>query len=144
MTAFAARNGDIGGGTALTALAASTYNLGVGIGWRRFAVSGDVAKVTAAGSPLGGRESAAVALSYNLKRFTGRVAVDADRGDGTQLAALAHKDNMAVDVGGAYSLSRSIALTGGVRYKIEHDRLSTLTDQRRDSQAVYIGTAFKF
>ena len=85
-----------------------------------------------------------MALSYNLKRFTGRVAVDADRGDGTQLAALAHKDNMAVDVGGAYSLSRSIALTGGVRYKIEHDRLSTLTDQRRDSQAVYIGTAFKF
>lgn len=144
VTAFAARNGDIGGGTALTALAASTYNLGVGIGWRRFAVSGDVAKVTAAGSPLGGRESAAVALSYNLKRFTGRVAVDADRGDGTQLAALAHKDNMAVDVGGAYSLSRSVALTGGVRYKIEHDRMSTLTDQRRDSQAVYIGTAFKF
>ena len=124
VTAAAARNGDVGGGAALTALATSTYNLGVGIGWRRFAVSGDVAKVSAEGSPLGGRESAAVALSYNLKRFTGRVAVDADRGDGTQLAALARKDNVALDLGGAYSLSRSIALTGGVRYKIEHDRLS--------------------
>jgi hypothetical protein len=35
-------------------------------------------------------------------------------------------------------------VTGGVRYKIQHDRLEPLTDQRRDSQAVYIGTAFRF
>ena len=43
-----------------------------------------------------------------------------------------------------YSLSRRIALTGGVRYNIERDRLSALQDDRRDSQAVYVGTAFKF
>jgi hypothetical protein len=125
-------------------LTPATYNLGVALGWRRFAVSGDLAKVTGSGSPLGGRESAAVALSYNLKRFTGRVALGADRGDGTQVPALVQKDNMAVDVGGAYSLTRNLAVTGGVRYKVEHDRLSTLADQRRDSQAVYVGTAFKF
>lgn len=128
----------------LTALTPATYNLGVALGWRRFAMSGDVAKVTASGSPQGGRESAAVAISYNLKRFTGRVAVAGDRGDGTQVPALVQKDNVAVDVGGAYSLTRNLAVTGGVRYKIEHDRLSTLADQRRDSQAVYVGTAFKF
>ncbi|MEO7378868.1 MAG: hypothetical protein ABIV23_02225 [Sphingomicrobium sp.] len=128
----------------LTALMPATYNLGLAVGWRRFAVSGDVAKVSAAGSPLGGRESAAVALSYNLKRFTGRVALDADRGDGNQVPALTRKDNVAVDLGGAYSLTRNLALTGGVRYKIERDRVSTLADQRRDSQAVYVGTAFKF
>ena len=128
----------------LTALTPATYNLGVALGWRRFAVSGNLAKVTGSGSPLGGRESAAVALSYNLKRFTGRVALGADRGDGTQVPALVQKDNMAVDVGGAYSLTRNLAVTGGVRYKVEHDRLSTLADQRRDSQAVYVGTAFKF
>lgn len=128
----------------LTALTPATYNLGVALGWRRFAMSGDVAKVTGAGSPLGGRESAALALSYNLKRFTGRVAVDADRGDGAQVPALTRKDNVAVDLGGAYSLTRNLALTGGVRYKIEHDRVAALADQRRDSQAVYVGTAFKF
>jgi len=31
-----------------------------------------------------------------------------------------------------------------VRYNIERDRLAALQDDRRDSQAVYIGTAFKF
>jgi hypothetical protein len=31
-----------------------------------------------------------------------------------------------------------------VRYQIERDRMSALQDERRDSQAVYIGTAFKF
>jgi uncharacterized sporulation protein YeaH/YhbH (DUF444 family) len=41
------------------------------------------------------------------------------------------------------SLSRRIALTGGVRYNVERDR-ATLQDDRRDSQAVYVGTAFKF
>ena len=51
---------------------------------------------------------------------------------------------VSLDVGGSYSLSRHIALTGGVRYKIERDRLSALQDDRRDSQAVYVGTAFKF
>jgi hypothetical protein len=35
-------------------------------------------------------------------------------------------------------------VTGGVRYNIERDRLTTLQDDRRDSQAVYVGTAFKF
>jgi hypothetical protein len=31
-----------------------------------------------------------------------------------------------------------------VRYKVERDRATALTDNRVDSQAVYIGTAFKF
>lgn len=146
-TAAQIRSGDAlahASSDSLTALTPATYNLGLGLGWRRFAVSGDVAKVTASGSPLGGRESAALALSYNLKRFTGRVAVDADRGDGNQVPALTRKENVALDVGGAFSLTRNLAVTGGVRYKVEHDRLSTLADQRRDSQAVYVGTAFKF
>ncbi len=128
----------------LTALTPASYNLGLAFGWRRFAMSGDVAKVTGAGSPLGGRESAALAVSYNLKRFTGRMAVDADRGDGAQLPALNRKDTVAMDLGGAYSLTRNLAVTGGVRYKIERDRFAALADQRRDSQAVYVGTAFKF
>ncbi|MCA1653228.1 MAG: hypothetical protein ABR588_00420 [Sphingomicrobium sp.] len=144
VTAVAARGSDVGTATAAVVLAPATYNLGVAVGWRRFAVSGDVAKVTSAGSPLGGRESAALGVSYNLKRFTGRVALGADRGDGNQAPAMAKNDNVSLDLGGAYSLTRNIALTGGVRYKIEHERLSALADQRRDSQAVYVGTAFKF
>ena len=144
VTPTALRDSDSTGAVGLVALAPASYNLGVAVGWRRFAVSGDVAKVASASSPLGGRESAAVGISYNLKRFTGRLAVGADRASGNVLPALVRNDNVAVDVGGAFALSRRIDLTGGVRYKIERDRLSSLADQRRDSQAVYVGTAFKF
>ena len=129
---------------ATAALAPTTYNLGVAVGWRRFAVAGDVAKVKDADSALGGRESAVVGVSYSLKRFTARAAVGAERGDGHALPALRKGDNVSLDLGGSYSLSRQIAVTGGVRYQIERDRISALNDDRRDSQAVYIGTAFKF
>src|SRR5690349_19317852 len=126
------------------ALTPSTYNLGVAVGWRRFAVSGDVAKVKEADPALGGRESAVVGVSYSLSKFTGRVAVGAERPDGKALPALRRGDTYSLDVGGSYSLSKRVALTGGVRYNVERDRLTALQDNRRDSQAVYIGTAFKF
>ena len=129
---------------AVNALTPSSYNLGVAVGWRRFAVAGDVAKVKAADPALGGRETAVVGVSYSLSRFTGRVAVGADKTDGRALPALRRGDTYSVDVGGSYSLSRRVAVTGGVRYNVERDRLTALQDDRRDSQAVYIGTAFKF
>ena len=128
----------------ITALAPASYNLGLAVGWKRFAVAGDVAKVKDADPAIGGRESAVVGVSYSLKKFTGRVAVGADKSDGKPLPALRRGDTYSLDVGGSYSLSKRVALTGGVRYNIERDRLSTLQDNRRDSQAVYIGTAFKF
>ena len=128
----------------VSALAPVSYNLGVAVGWRRFAVSGDVAKTRSAGSPVDSRESAVVGVSYSLPRFTGRVAVSTDRSAGTAAPALRDPDNYAVDVGGSYALTRRISVTGGVRYKVERDRISTLSDNRVDSQAVYVGTAFKF
>jgi hypothetical protein len=133
-----------GPAAAISALTPTSYNLGVAIGWKRFAISGDVAQVKDANSAIGGRESAIVGVSYSLKRFTGRVAVGADKSVGSPLPALRKGDNYSLDVGGAYSLSQHVALTGGVRYNIERDRLSALQDARRDSQAVYVGTAFKF
>ncbi len=129
---------------AVNALTPASYNLGVAVGWRQFAVSGDVARVKDANPALGGRESAALGVSYSLKRFTARVAAGAERGDGRALTPLRKADNYSLDVGGAYSLTSRIALTGGVRYRVERERLAALKDDRRDSQAVYVGTAFKF
>lgn len=140
-----ARLADASAPAAMNPLTPTSYNLGVAVGWKQFAVSGDVAKVQDANSAIGGRESAIVGLSYSLnKRITTRVAVGAERTEGHPLAALRRGDNYSLDVGGSYSLSKRIALTGGVRYNIERDRLSALKDDRRDSQAVYVGTAFKF
>jgi hypothetical protein len=130
---------------AVNALTPTGYNLGVAVGWRRFAVAGDVAKVKSADPAIAGRESAVLGVSYSLSnRLSTRVAVGAERTTGTPVAALRRGDNMSVDAGASYSLSRHIALTGGLRYNVERDRLAPLQDDRRDSQAVYVGTAFKF
>jgi hypothetical protein len=130
---------------AVSALTPTGYNLGLAVGWRRFAVSGDVAKVKSADPAIAGRESAVLGVSYSLNnRLSTRVAVGAERTTGNPVPALRRGDNVSVDAGASFSLSRRIALTGGVRYNIEHDRLAPLQDDRRDSQAVYVGTAFKF
>jgi hypothetical protein len=126
-----------------TALTAASFSLGAAVGWKRFALAGDVAKVSGPDSAIGDRKSAVVGVSYNLSKFTGRVALGAERGNG-RIAALSQPDNVSVDVGAAYNISRRVAVTGGVRYRVDQDRVAALSDQRRDSQAVYVGTAFKF
>ena len=127
----------------LTGLTPSQYDLGLAVGWKRFAVAGDVTRSASPDPAVGTRETAVVGVSYNLKKFTGRVAVGGERND-SRVAPLARPDSMSVDVGGAYNISRNIALTGGVRYKIERDQIPALADDHRDSKAVYVGTAFKF
>jgi hypothetical protein len=131
--------------SAISSLTPTGYNLGVAVGWRRFAVSGDVGRIRDADPALGGRETAVLGVSYSLNsKLSTRVAVGSDRATGNPAPGLRRGDNVSLDVGSSYSLSRHIALTGGVRYNIERDRLSALQDDRRDSQAVYVGTAFKF
>jgi hypothetical protein len=91
---------------AVNALTPTGYNLGLAVGWRRFAVSGDVAKVTSVDPAIGGRESAVLGVSYSLKRFTAR------RGrrrahDGQSGRSASRGDNYSLDVGGAYSTCRA-------------------------------------
>ena len=128
--------------TPVTAITPTAYNLGAAIGWKRFALSADVAKVE--GGPVAGaREAAEVGLSYAGSRFTGRVAVEAERDLG-QLRVVPQENSYGVGVGGSVRIARNLDVTGGVKYKIQRDRLEPLADERRDSQAVYIGTAFRF
>ncbi len=124
-------------------LAPAQYDLGLAVGWKRFAVAGDVARSTSPDPVIGSRETAVVGVSYNLKKFTGRVAVGGERND-SRVAPLARPDSVSLDVGASYNISRNIALTGGVRYKIERDQIPALVENQRDSKAVYVGTAFKF
>jgi len=136
------RTADATSASPVTALTPASYNLGAAVGWRRFAVSGDVAKTESRNPAVGNKESAVVGVSYSLKRFTGRVAVGAERNE--RVPALRERENYSLDVGGEYSISRRIAVPGGVRYNMERARNAVVQDNRRDSQAVYIGTALKF
>jgi hypothetical protein len=57
---------------------------------------------------------------------------------------IAPESSYSIGVGGSYRITRNLDLTGGVRYKVQRDRIQAITDDRRDSQAVYVGTAFRF
>ncbi|WP_236697352.1 hypothetical protein [Sphingomonas sp. Leaf357] len=125
-------------------LAPIAYNLGVAVGWKRFALSSDVGRVDMAGLP-GSRERMDLGLSYTGKRFSGQVKAISDRPLAGAPKLVEEAPNYALDVGGSYSLTRNLDVTAGVRYKTERDRLERLKDDNRlDSQAVYIGTAFRF
>jgi hypothetical protein len=143
-TAEAIRKVSESSATPVTAITPAAYNLGVAVGWRRFALSGDVAKVEGGAVP-GARETAEVGLSYSATpRITGRLELGADRAEGTQARIIAPDSSYSIGVGGSYRLTRNLDLTGGVRYKVQRDRIQALSDERRDSQAVYVGTAFRF
>lgn len=124
-------------------LAPIAYNLGVAVGWKRFALSGDMAKVDLAGVP-GSRETVDLGVSYTGRKFSGRVKAVSDRPLAGAPKLVEDAPSYALDVGGSYSLTRNFDVTAGVRYKSERDRLERLKDDRLDSQAVYIGTAFRF
>ena len=127
------------------ALAPIAYNLGVSVGWKRFSVSGDMTRVDLVTQP-GSRERADVGIAYTGKRAGGRVSASAERPLANTPVLIGDAPSYSIDVGGSYSLTRNLDVTAGVRYKAERDRLPRLTEpqQRRDSQAVYVGTAFRF
>jgi hypothetical protein len=126
-------------------LAPIAYNLGVAVGWKRFAIAGDLAHVDLAGQP-GSRESAGLGVSYSLNRFTGRVRGGFDRPISDAPRLTQEPAGVSLDVGGSYALTRQLDVTAGLRYRSERDRLQLEAPDNgpRDSQAVYVGTAFRF
>lgn len=131
------------GTPATLGIAPVAYSLGVGVGWKRFALSGDVTRIDNGVLP-GGREAADVAVSYNARKWSTRLQLAADRPTGNAPHTISGNESVSLDVGGAYRLTRNLDVTAGVRYRSERNRLEPLTDNRRDSQAVYVGTAFRF
>ncbi|MGE7204253.1 hypothetical protein ACQKJZ_01090 [Sphingomonas sp. NPDC019816] len=124
-------------------LAPISYNLGVAVGWKRLALSSDIARVDLAGLP-GSRETADVAVSYTANRFTGRVKASTDHPIEGAPKLIDMPSSYSLDMGGSYALTRNLDVTAGVRYRSDRERLARLDDDRRNSQAVYLGTAFRF
>lgn len=128
---------------ATPAVAPSAYNLGVAVGWKRFALSGDVARIDGGLMP-GSREAMDVGLSYGGSKWRTRLQFGADRSLGDQPLLVGNDEAYSVDLGGSYTLTRNLEVTGGLRYRTQRDRFESFNDTKRDSQAVYVGTAFKF
>lgn len=120
-----------------------SYNLGASVGWKSFALQGDVSRLDTGPLP-GGRESAKVSAGVSNRKWATRVQLEAARPTGQAPRTIAGTERLSVDVAGSYRLTRNLDVTAGVRYQSDRDRLERVNDPRRDSQAVYVGTAFRF
>jgi len=127
----------------VTAVTPTSYNLGASLGWKKFAVTADKSKADLGLQP-GGRETAEIGVNYSLPRLTGRVAVSKDKPAPATPRLVGGGEGTNFDLRTAYRVTRNVEVQAGARYRIERDRLAPLADNRRDSQAVYVGTAFKF
>ena len=125
-------------------IAPTAYSLGAARGYKSFAQS------AAPATPI--RQLAAPDLaSYQPKpgvapgqsRFAPAIALDEREKTGRSPRTFEQSDQQ-VDVGGSYRVTRNLNVTAGVRYSSDRDRLRPLTDGRQDSQAVYVGTQFRF
>jgi hypothetical protein len=124
-------------------LSPTAFTLGVSRGYESFAqvVTPDVKKIEMPDlATFKSRNATPAAPS----RFSPRIALDDKVPAGRAPRTFAGEGEDRVDLGGAYRVTRNIDVTAGVRYSRDRDRLQPLTDGKQDSQAVYVGTQFKF
>ena len=130
-------------------LASSRYNLGLSRGYSSFAqapaqVSNLAANLSAAEVPDLAEFQPRAGAADKPSRFAARIEVEQEAPAGRSGEGAGLLGDRMLDVGGSYSLTRNLNVTAGVRYQQERD-LRPLPDVRQqDSQAVYIGTQFRF
>lgn len=124
-------------------IAPSAYSLGMSVGWKRFAISGDMSH-TDGGLMPDGRESADIGLAYYGRRWATKLDLAADRASGDRPVAVGMDESWSLGLGTTYSLTHNLDVTGGVRYRTQREQFQSLVDDRRDSQSVYLGTTFRF
>ncbi len=121
-----------------------SYNLGKSVSWQKLALPAEAVATRVDVVPLGAQTSFDLALTKNAKRPASRLhSVTEAPAAGARLAGDASGPQL-LDVAGAYRLAPNIDLTVGVRYRDDSFRLDRPEAGRRDSQAVYIGTALRF
>lgn len=137
-----APSGELSAAPAAIAIAPVTYRLGTAIGYSAFAAQVPTSEsVNVAMLPKANRPADP---TLRPSRFDAGARLDSRSAPGTPARALDPDHAYSLDVTGSYRLSRNVDLTAGIRYKRENDRLAPITNEQRDSQAVYVGTEFRF
>ena len=117
--------------------------------WRKFALPDAVGRKALDPVPV---QTMVDAKNFSLDdgkkdRFSTKVMLETRREPGAAATVRnpsADKD-YSLDLASSYSLTRNLNVTAGVRYNNSvAGRLTPMTDDRQDSQAVYLGTVFKF
>ncbi|MDO9363356.1 MAG: hypothetical protein Q7T60_10550 [Sphingopyxis sp.] len=127
------------GRTAPISIAQVKYNLGASVGFEKFVTPSlprgtDLRNLPVAKAPE---------QDEKKSRFATRMVNRPSDPSGATDRVTAPGEAPAVDVVSSYRLTKNLDVTAGVRYRAD-DRVEPLTDSRRDSQAVYVGTAFRF
>ncbi len=130
-------------------LAPVTYSLGRSKGLGRFAMESGIDREPeplVAGIEL---PTSNFVLQAKRNRFSTNLQVEPRDQTATPPTnetpqTLGAEKSYTVDVSSSYSLTRNLDVQAGVRYRGPDNRLVPLTDQAQDSQAVYVGTKFKF
>jgi hypothetical protein len=86
----------------------------------------------------------AAKTSGGPSRFSTRLSVDELEKTGRAPGTFETAGQPTVDLGGSYRVTGNLNVTAGVRYSADRDRIAPLTDGKQDSQAVYLGTQFRF
>jgi hypothetical protein len=135
-------------GVASLALAPAAYNLGVAHGYQgfaqnaqSFALAQDIHKID---MPDLTTFQPATDPGSTPSRLAPHIALDEHDRAGRAPRTLESVGTQTVDVGGSYRLSRNLDVTAGVRYERDRDRLDAQIDGKTDTQAVFVGTQFKF
>jgi len=127
-------------------IAPTRYNLGVARGYEGFAAHAPELSKTVGDASI--PDLAAFKPSPGAKdkpsRFSARVALEEAAKTGRDARSRDALGDQTVEVGGAYSVTRNINVTAGVRYSQDRDRLEPITNGKQDSQSVYVGTQFRF
>lgn len=135
-----------GGDSALAlGIAPTAYSLGVARGYKGFTSSlAQNAEIRRLEMPDLSTFRPGASRPTDDGRFSPHIALDEKEKTGRAPRTFDGESDQLVDVGGSYRLTRNLNVTAGVRYSKERDRLMPLTDGRQDSQAVYVGTQFRF
>ncbi len=137
--------GDSQASVAVARITPTRYNLGRSLGYQSFARPPMLSKdLNDAAIPDLAAFQPSAGVAEKPSRFAARIALDQDDKTGRGPRTRDSLGDQTVDVGGSYSLTRNLNVTAGVRYSQDRDRLEPLTNGKQDSQAVYVGTQFRF
>ena len=137
-------------GDAAVRIAPTRFNLGVSRGYQSFAKATESStalsrSLSEAGIPNLAEFRPSPGVRPDESRFAARIAVEEEAEAGANPRTIDPRSDQAVDVAGSYRLTRNLDVTAGVRYSQERDRLAPLEEStQQDSQAVYVGTQFRF
>lgn len=131
-----------GKGEGLVQITPTAFSLGVAKGFTKFALPASIRQSDDALPDIGELGRGA---SQRKSRFSPRIEVDDVQAPTTRaVRPFNDQGSYSLDVGGAYKVTRNLDVTAGIRLRSERDRLTGLTNEQYDSQAVYVGTEFRF